>query len=426
MRRLPPGKRTRPTICSSPPARSRGLIVIGSAEWVRKLAVEFANLRDAVEWSLAGMDPEPVLGLAGTLLSMAYARGEPAESRSWLERALGPPMAGPAPTPLVSDALFRRVGARPGAGRLRSIGRARHGAAWTSARAAGYAFGEGRALLGLGISAEWANDLDLAETRYRDARAIMQTLDPADRLAHWRVLPVADLTDIALFRGHHREAIELGSEAVAAWREAGYLWGTGQALGTVAAARCELGDLDGARRDYRETLDLWVACADGRGIAGTIAGIASIAAHAGDPSAAALLLGAAWNLRSTLGIEFVTHHLYAEQVRAAVMGQGTSDPLRAAAFAEGASRTMDEAIAAAGAVLASAAIRTARPANLRLSPREREMLACIVEGMHDREIAERLSISPRTVQTHVLGILNKLGAHSRAESVAIAIRNDLF
>ncbi len=251
-------------------------------------------------------------------------------------------------------------------------------------------------------------------------------VDPAARLAHWRVLPVANLADIALIRGSYREAIELGNEAVAAWRDAGYLWGIAQALGTVAAACCELGDLAEARRAYRETLDLWVACADGRGIAGTIAGIASIPAHSGDPNSAAFLLGAAWNLRSALGIEFVAHHLYAEQVRAAVMEQRSSDPARASAFADGARLTLDEAIAAAGALLAPAATRPARPANLRLSPREREVLACIVEGMHDREIAERLCISPRTVQTHVLGILNKLGAHSRAESVAIAIRNDLL
>ena len=39
----------------------------------------------------------------------------------------------------------------------------------------------------------------------------------------------------------------------------------------TAAARCELGDLEGARADWGETLDLWIACADGRGLAGQCA-----------------------------------------------------------------------------------------------------------------------------------------------------------
>ena len=88
--------------------------------------------------------------------------------------------------------------------------------------------------------------------------------------------------------------------------------------------------------------------------------------------------------------------------------------------------SLDDAIAGARQVLAAQGRRSRHAATMTLSAREREVLACIVEGMHDREIAGQLSISPRTVQSHVLGILNKLGAHSRAEAVAIALRNDLL
>ena len=399
------------------------LIVIGSAEWVGRLAIEHANLRDAVEWSLAAENPEPVLGLAGTLLSMAYARGEPAESRSWLERAIV--MAGSDSTPLIADALFSASALAQVQGDFaRSIELAT--SSLHAARAANYSFGEGRALLGLGISAEWVQDLDLADERYRAARVFMQSVDAATRLAHWRVLPVANLADIALIRGHYREAVELGSEAVAAWREAGYLWGIAQALGTVAAARCELGDLAGARRDYHETLDLWIGCADGRGIAGTIAGIAALAFRAGDPMTAAGLLGSAWQARNTLGLDYVAHHLYAEQVRAAVLGRPGVSHRFEVAEVEGHTRSLDETIALAQTVLTGEGIVSSPPLPHPLSAREREVLACLVDGMHDREIAEQLSISPRTVQSHVLAILNKLGTQSRAGAVGIALRNDLL
>lgn len=398
------------------------LIVIGSAEWMRRLAVEHANLRAAVEWSLARNEPEPVLALAGALLSMAFAQGKPAESSAWLERAIA--LAGENPTALLSDARYAASSLAQVQGDFaRSVEQATHGL--ETARAAHYPFGEGRALLSLGISAEWMRDLDLAEERYHAARDIMRTLDPQTRVSHWRVLPTANLADIALIRRNYRDAVELGTEAVTAWREAGYLWGIAQALGTVAAARCELDDLAGARRDYRETLDNWLACADGRGIAGSIAGIAAIAFHEGDADTAATLLGSARGVRETLGIDYVAHHLYTEHVRAAVLERPGTDSSLLSAESAGRMRSLEEALAAAYAVL-DRAPRPGRTSAATLSAREHEVLACIVEGMHDREIADRLCISPRTVQSHVLAILNKLGARSRPEAVAIALRSNLL
>jgi DNA-binding NarL/FixJ family response regulator len=71
---------------------------------------------------------------------------------------------------------------------------------------------------------------------------------------------------------------------------------------------------------------------------------------------------------------------------------------------------------------------SARPAGLlkRLTRRELEVLRLLAEGLRQQQIADRLVISPRTVATHVEHILGKLGAHSRAEAVAVAYREDLF
>jgi DNA-binding NarL/FixJ family response regulator len=51
-----------------------------------------------------------------------------------------------------------------------------------------------------------------------------------------------------------------------------------------------------------------------------------------------------------------------------------------------------------------------------LSPRENDVLAMLADGLTDREIAEALTISPRTVETHVSNILHKLGVRNRAEA----------
>ena len=60
-----------------------------------------------------------------------------------------------------------------------------------------------------------------------------------------------------------------------------------------------------------------------------------------------------------------------------------------------------------------------------LTPRELEVLGCLVRGSTDREIADELSISHRTVQVHVSNILGKLQAGSRTAAAAMAIREGL-
>jgi DNA-binding NarL/FixJ family response regulator len=56
-----------------------------------------------------------------------------------------------------------------------------------------------------------------------------------------------------------------------------------------------------------------------------------------------------------------------------------------------------------------------------LTVREIEILEMLYQGLRNAEIADRLSISPRTVEAHVGNIIAKLGAQSRTEAVRIAV-----
>jgi two-component system, NarL family, nitrate/nitrite response regulator NarL len=58
----------------------------------------------------------------------------------------------------------------------------------------------------------------------------------------------------------------------------------------------------------------------------------------------------------------------------------------------------------------------------RLTPREREILVLIEEGLSNKEIARRLSIEVRTVKNHVHSLLEKLNVHRRGEAAALLRR----
>lgn len=65
------------------------------------------------------------------------------------------------------------------------------------------------------------------------------------------------------------------------------------------------------------------------------------------------------------------------------------------------------------------------PAAKNLTKREREILALVAEGMSNREIAEKLVLSPETVKSHVAAILEKLNVSDRTQAAIYAVRNGL-
>ena len=57
-----------------------------------------------------------------------------------------------------------------------------------------------------------------------------------------------------------------------------------------------------------------------------------------------------------------------------------------------------------------------------LTPRELEVLQLAGQGLSNREIAQRLVVSPRTVESHMANIFSKLGVGSRTEAVLVGLR----
>ena len=66
------------------------------------------------------------------------------------------------------------------------------------------------------------------------------------------------------------------------------------------------------------------------------------------------------------------------------------------------------------------------PSGQILTPREIEVLRVIADGLGNKEIASKLSISDHTVKFHISSIFAKLGASNRAEAVTLGIRHGLI
>ena len=70
--------------------------------------------------------------------------------------------------------------------------------------------------------------------------------------------------------------------------------------------------------------------------------------------------------------------------------------------------------------------RASEGQNLRLTPRQLEVLALLCEGLPNKLICRRLSISAGTVKAHISGILRELGVASRLQAVVAARRSGLL
>jgi NarL family two-component system response regulator LiaR len=79
----------------------------------------------------------------------------------------------------------------------------------------------------------------------------------------------------------------------------------------------------------------------------------------------------------------------------------------------------------AAQALIQAARQPALEVGFDLTEREQEVLALLVQGLSNNDIAERLVVSNSTAKFHVSSILSKLGASSRTEAVVIAMENNL-
>jgi two-component system nitrate/nitrite response regulator NarL len=98
------------------------------------------------------------------------------------------------------------------------------------------------------------------------------------------------------------------------------------------------------------------------------------------------------------------------------------------AVAEGAVVLPDQTAGTLFSRIATDAVVSCRPEALdsvRMTPREREVITSIAEGLSNKEIAERLKIATYTVRSHVRNVMEKLMLHTRLQIAAYAHRDGI-
>jgi DNA-binding CsgD family transcriptional regulator len=147
----------------------------------------------------------------------------------------------------------------------------------------------------------------------------------------------------------------------------------------------------------------------------------------GRPMEAVRSFGAAERMRQEFRVVAASAAAAAALASArAELGEAAFSEAWAVGWAVPYEQAVADALAEALAAAATGAA-AARPvgAGHGLTPREVEVLGLVAAGKSDREIAEVLSVSPRTAAHHVANILAKLGVASRAAAAAHAVRHGL-
>jgi predicted ATPase/DNA-binding CsgD family transcriptional regulator len=383
-------------------------------EWLDRLELEHNNLRAALD-HLEAAAPAQALEMAAGLTWFWSLRGHFEEGRARLAEALR----------LAPDATSARAAALAGAGWL-AIDQGDYAAAARLAEeavAAARTMGDGAAE---GLALAFLSRANLAQ--FRTSEAVRLGDEAAARLR-----AAADPPRLALglmyaglatdYAGRPAEACVLFAEVLDLCRELGWRSLQARASTNLGVARVTLGELKGAREALTEGLAASFEIGDRFVVPVGLGGFAGLAARTGRPRLAMRLFGAAEAVADA-GQSSIPTPVRATQERWVAPARRALGPSAARYEREGRGLGPDEAVALA---LANPPDETSgREPRLDLSRREREVATLVARGATNREVAERLHLSVRTVDVHVDHILTKLGFHTRAQLVAWAFEEGLI
>ncbi|MFN8591908.1 MAG: LuxR C-terminal-related transcriptional regulator [Thermomicrobiales bacterium] len=389
--------------------------------WLRLLDAEIDNIRSAVGWWLQSGQPLKALEFLAATDEYWSSRPYRAEVRRWVETALD--AAPDAPPLLRSSAYHLAVFSTRSLGDF-AAALAYAEAGLTSAQASGDLVAIGRACYQLGNA--W-HHIDVSRAVEATARAVEVFREAGHE--GWLAGVLCDLGDKLHSCGEVDRAAKLLDEGLAAHRAHRYAWGIAEALGQRGHVARSQSDLRLAAHLFAGSVPIARAIGDEHKVLGAVAGLAGIAFDLGQPERAARLLGAVSAHQGSTGWPRIAHQFHVDRITAEVR-DALGDAAFDAVFLEGERTDFDVALNDALELVDGSSARTpgavvppsANAVVPRLTSREREVLSMLCLRRTNAEIAALLYLSPRTVETHVARVTEKLGATNRRDAAAIAMR----
>src|SRR3984885_5207294 len=394
-----------------------GSMTAGQAAWLTRLGVETANLRVALDFSFTaqGGVPTGLRMMRRRLLPYWLMTGQFTEGRRWHDLAF-------AVAPQSRDDAWAVFGA--------CVLAVQQGDFATGgpllARATSLAGDRGDDELAAhvtdarGMLAFYCGDLTAAQAEFEAALAVDERAGFGDPTA---LVTYSRLASVCLLTFELDRAVKLSEECVRRCDELGEQWARGTALWTRGAARWLSGDNAAAIEDALACLRIKERLGELHKIALVFHLVSLCLVGTGDVERAAVLHGASEKLWTLLNAPVLMGPAYAEirksgaDTARGALGGERSDPRGGHGY--GGSLPVALAVGR-GEAPAGPRAGAAEPGTgvKALTRREREVAELVADGLGNREIAERLYLSKRTVDSHVEHVFTKLGFSSRAQLTA--------
>ncbi len=380
--------------------------------WIQRLEHEHGNLHAALEWLEATGRFADMSTLANHLRWYWFTNGHEAEGLAWYERVLA--HAPDLPERELTDALLF---AGHFAGKLGiAAGESYIATALERARSAGDDLRSAEATFYVALMEESRGDYDEAGTAFRSAAELYRRAGIA-----WRD-PVIDyhLGVLAYAARDLERALRLLESAMSRLQDAGDSMLAPLGGSFLALVACKLGDPGRAARLIVDVLP--IVDAEVRADDQIMLGAAAVVAvELGQPAVAARLFGLSNRSIGQLSLPERRAFEQAEATARHRLGDAAYDQ----AFETGRHLRLSAARTEIARLIAPSSDPSEPDSISGLTPREVQVLRLLASGMANRQIAEELFISRKTVAHHVASILYKLGVDSRTGAASIAIRTGL-